>query len=85
MDDLKRITISEVRNVVSFTGDNLPIAFNDDARGPNFELLEERGDRKSVGDFPFLAIDFQFHTIKKPHPRQPRRVAREYGFKFVPL
>jgi hypothetical protein len=36
MDNFERITIGEARNVVSFTGDNLPIAFDDDARRPNF-------------------------------------------------
>jgi len=65
MDDFERITVGEARNAVSFTGDNLPIAFDDDARRPNFQLLEERGDSKSVSDFPFLAVNFQFHSNKK--------------------
>lgn len=65
MDDLKRITVSELRYAVSFASDNLPIAFNDNARGPNFQFLKERGDSKSVSDFSFLAVDFQFHSNKK--------------------
>jgi hypothetical protein len=65
MDDFERITVGEARNAVSFTGDNLPIAFDDHARRPNFQLLEERGDSKSVSDFAFLTVNFQFHSNKK--------------------
>ena len=49
MDDLKRITVGEMRSAVSFTGDNLAIAFNDDARGPNFQLLEHECERDAKG------------------------------------
>jgi hypothetical protein len=65
MDDLKRIAVSEARNAVSFTGDDLPIAFDNDARGPNSQIFEQSGESKSVSDFSFLAINCQFHNNKK--------------------
>ena len=85
MDDLKRITVSEVRYAVIFTGDNLPIAFNDDARGPNFQLLEERGDSQSVGDFAFLAVNLQFHCHKKTAFAAASQSCQGIRFQVVPL
>ena len=65
MYDLERVTLGEARNTVGFTGDNLSIVLDDDARGPNFQIFEESGEGKSVGDFSFLAVNFQFHSNKK--------------------
>jgi len=65
MDDLERIAVGEPRNAVSFTGDNLPIAFDDDARGANFQIFEQSGESNSVGDLFLLAVNFQFHNNKK--------------------
>lgn len=58
MNDLEGITISEQRRAIGSTGDDIPIAFDDDARRPNFEVFEECGDRESVSDFFFLAVNF---------------------------
>ena len=68
MDDLERITVGEARNTVSFTGDNLSIVLDDDARGPNLEIFEESGESKSISDFFFLAVNFQFHKNQKTAP-----------------
>jgi len=84
MDDLKRITVGEMRSAVSFTGDNLAIAFNDDARGPNFQLLEERGDSESVGDLPFLAVNFQFHSNKKNRTAAASQTCQGIRFQVCP-
>jgi len=84
MDNLKRITVGEMRSAVSFTGDNLAIPFNDDARGPNFQLLEERGDSESVGDLPFLAVNFQFHSNKKTASAAASQTCQGIRFQVCP-
>jgi len=58
MNDLEGITVSEQRRAIGFTGDDLPIAFDDNASRPNFEVFEECGDGEPVSDFFFLAVNF---------------------------
>jgi hypothetical protein len=67
------------------TGNDILIEFDHNPTGADLKLLEQPGNTEPVRDFLFFSVDTNFHIPKKTAFAVPPTVAREYGFKFVPV
>ena len=86
MNDLKRIAFFQRRRPMGLAGNDIPVEFDDHASGPDLQLLEKPSDAKPVGDLFFFSVNMNLHFNKKTvFATTALAVAREYGFKLVPM
>jgi hypothetical protein len=67
------------------TGNDILIEFDHNPTGADLKLLEQPGNTEPVRDFLFFPVDANFHIKKNRIRGNHQTVAREYGFKFVPV
>jgi hypothetical protein len=66
---------------------NIPIELDDDPTGTHLQFFEQIRDAETRCDFLLFPIDANFHEckIKNRIHKDHAKVAREYGFKLVPI
>jgi hypothetical protein len=85
VNDLQDVTISQQGGIIGVARNYVPIALDNHASGTDLQLLEQSANAQPTSEFLFFPVDFDLHWNKKTVPTATTpRVAREYGFKFVP-
>ena len=86
MHDLERVAFFEQGRTVRVVGNDIPVEFNDHASRPDLQFLEQPSNAESVADLFFFFVNMDLHFNKKTvFATTALAVAREYGFKLVPM
>ena len=85
MNDLERVSFFQQSRTMHVTGNDTAIKFDHDAAGTDLQLFKQPSQTQPVRNFPFYSVDANLHVNKKPYPQYHLTVAREYGFKLVPI
>lgn len=85
MNDFEGVAFFQQSRAMRFTGNNIAIKLDHNTTGTDLQFFKQPSQARPVGDFPFFSVDANLHAIKKPYPQRHLKVAREYGFKLVPI
>jgi hypothetical protein len=86
MNDFEGISFLQQGRAVRCAGNDILIEFDHNPTRTDLKLLEQPCYAEPVCDFFFFSVDTYFHNQQKNRIRSNHlTVAREYGFKFVPI
>jgi hypothetical protein len=86
MNDFEGISFFQQGRVVRYSGNNILIEFDYNPTWTDLQLFKQTSYAEPFRDFFFFSVDADFHNQQKNRIRSNHPwVAREYGFKFVPI
>ena len=68
-----------------FPGNDITIKLDHDATGADLQFFKQPSYTEPVRNLPRFSVDTNFHINKKTVSANHPMVARENGFKFIPL